>query len=232
MILTLNEKIQVEIQRKNVKRVNILIKWNGKVRITAPHNIDENTIKTILQKKSRWIEDKLETLKEYVSAHPMPVNFSNNETIWLLGKPLILQVREGKKEIIRDDGKLIIQVEKVEKEKVRKVLIEYMRNLAEKIINLKAEELSEITGIKPQKIEIRDWKRKWGLCKISNQTLVFNWRSVQLPEELINYIIAHEIAHFKYIKHNKKFWNYLQYIIPESQHHKEELKSWISTLLW
>jgi predicted metal-dependent hydrolase len=55
---------------------------------------------------------------------------------------------------------------------------------------------------------------------------------VQLPEELIDYIVVHELVHLKHARHGKAFWVLLSKILPNYQQRKERLKEWISALLW
>ena len=232
MVWVLNGKIPVEIQWKSVKGINITVGWDGKVKVTVPENFDESTIEKVLQKKAQWIESKLEEMKGRMDSHPMPTLFASGETVWVLGKPMSLEVREGKGRVRMKGGKLVVQVERVEREVVRAALVAWLTTLAKKVLIEKVEKFSKLVGAKPIKIEVRDWRRRWGLCKADRGALRFNWRLVQLPEDLIDYTVVHELVHLKHAEHGKSFWGYTSKILPDYRKRKERLKEWIGALLW
>lgn len=231
MVWVLNGKIPVEIQWKSVKGINITVSWDGKVRVTAPKNLDESKIREVLQRRAQWIESKLKEMRRRIDSRPMPTQFLSGETVWVLGKPMTLQVKEGKEGVRMKDGKLVVQVERVEREAVRAVLVSWLSSLAQRVLTKKVKKFSRLVA-KPTEIELRDWKRKWGLCKSDRGILRFNWRLVQLPEELIDYIVVHELVHLKHARHGKAFWVLLSKILPNYQQRKERLKEWINALLW
>jgi predicted metal-dependent hydrolase len=120
----------------------------------------------------------------------------------------------------------------LEREAVRTALVSWFSGLARKVLTEKVKKFSRLVGAKPVEIELRDWKRKWGLCKSDRGILRFNWRLVQLPEELIDYIVVHELVHLKHSGHGRAFWVCLSKVLPDYHQRKERLKEWISALLW
>lgn len=232
MMWVLNGKIPVEIRWKSVKGVNISISWDGRVKVTAPENLDEGTIGKVLQRRAQWIESKLKEIRRRIDSHPMPTLFASGETVWVLGMPMTLEVQEGKGRVRMKGGKLVVQVERVEREVVRAALVAWLTGLAQKVLVEKVKKFSRVIGAKPIKIEVRDWKRKWGLCRTDRGILRFNWRLVQLPEDLIDYIVVHELVHLKHAGHGKEFWDCMSKILPDYRKRKERLKEWISALLW
>ena len=232
MVWVLNGKIPVEIRWKSVKGVNISISWDGRVKVTAPENLDEGTIGKVLQRRAQRIESKLKEIRRRIDSHPMPTLFASGETVWVLGKPMTLEVQDGKGRVKMKGGKLVVQVERVEREVVRAVLVAWLTGLAQKVLVEKVKKFSKVIGAKPVKIEVRDWKRKWGLCRTDRGILRFNWRLVQLPEDLIDYIVVHELVHLKHAGHGKEFWDCMSKILPDYRKRKERLKEWINALLW
>jgi len=232
MMWVLNGKIPVEIRWKSVKGVNISISWDGRVKVTAPENLDEGTIGKVLQKRAQWIESKLKEIRRRIDSHPMPTLFASGETVWVLGMPMTLEVQEGKGRVRMKGGKLVVKVERMEREVVRAAIIAWLTGLAQKVLVEKVKKFGRMIGAKPVKIEVRDWKRKWGLCRIDRGILRFNWRLVQLPEDLIDYIVVHELVHLKHAGHGKEFWDCMSKILTDYRKRKERLKEWINALLW
>jgi len=232
MMQLLNGKIPVDIQRKSVKGINISVSWDERVKVTVPENLDEGTIRKVMQRRAPWIESKLKEIRRRIDSHPVPIFFASGETVWVLGKPMTLEVQEGRGGVMTKDTRLIVQVEGVRREVVRATLVTWLSSLAQKILAKKVEKFSRVIGVKPEEIELKNWKRRWGLCRTDRGILEFNWRLVQLPENLIDYIVVHELVHLKHAGHVKKFWDCMSKIIPDYLQQKERLKEWNSALLW
>lgn len=73
------------------------------------------------------------------------------------------------------------------------------------LLRFKVDKFSEELGVKPKRIVLRKMKSKWGSCS-SKKNLNFNKILKYLPDELIEYVVFHEIAHLKETKHDKEFW--------------------------
>lgn len=87
----------------------------------------------------------------------------------------------------------------------------------DKALNLvieKVEGFSKKYGFDPNKLSVKKLKTKWGSCSIK-KNLNFNYKVLFLSEELQNYIIVHELCHLKQMDHSKKFWRYVNDVIPE-----------------
>jgi predicted metal-dependent hydrolase len=82
------------------------------------------------------------------------------------------------------------------------------------IINQKTKELSSVFNFQYNKIKISNATTRWASCSYKN-TLCFTKKVAILPEEIINYIIIHELAHTKEKNHGKKFWEIVSDIIPD-----------------
>jgi Protein of unknown function DUF45. len=139
-------KIPVEIRWKSVKGVNISISWDGRVKVTAPENLDEGTIGKVLQRRAQWIESKLKEIRRRIDSHPMPTLFASGETVWVLGMPMTLEVQEGKGRVRMKGGKLVVQVERVECEVVRAALVAWLTGLAQKVLVEKVKKFSRMIG--------------------------------------------------------------------------------------
>ena len=63
-------------------------------------------------------------------------------------------------------------------------------------------------------------KSKWGSCSVKN-SLIFNYYLAKLPEDIIEYVVVHELAHIKHKNHQKEFWDLVSKFIPD---YKERIK--------
>ena len=61
---------------------------------------------------------------------------------------------------------------------------------------------------------MRDTKSRWGSCS-STGALSFSWRLVMAPEAVVDYVVAHEVAHLVEMNHGPRFWRLTQSLLPE-----------------
>ncbi|MDK2827693.1 MAG: hypothetical protein PWP67_485 [Clostridium butyricum] len=67
-------------------------------------------------------------------------------------------------------------------------------------------------------------EKRWASCTKNNE-LLFNWRSVMAPSNILDYIIVHELCHMKYKNHSKEFWDSVCEILPDYEIRREWLKN-------
>lgn len=112
-------------------------------------------------------------------------------------------------------------LEKEEKKIDRQDL--YSEEEFKNIVEINAKELINLTGLKPNKMRIRDIKYAWGTCS-TNKNITLNYKLIKYNEEVIRYVILHELCHIKYMNHSKNFWSLLEKYMPNYKNIKKELK--------
>jgi predicted metal-dependent hydrolase len=89
-------------------------------------------------------------------------------------------------------------------------------------LNRRVETLSARTGSRPRRVEVRDLGFRWGSCR-RNGIVYFNWKLLQLPVRLADYVIAHELVHLREGHHGPGFWAALSRAMPDWQKRKDAL---------
>lgn len=105
---------------------------------------------------------------------------------------------------------------------IKNALIEWYYTQAEHIINERVNYYSQLLDVSPNKIIIKEQKRRWGSCSM-NGTLRFNWRAIMAPLSIIDYIVVHELCHLKIKNHSSDFWNLVSSLIPDYK----KLRFWL-----
>lgn len=82
---------------------------------------------------------------------------------------------------------------------------------------------AERMGVSYGRITIREQKTRWGSCS-SQGNLNFNWKLVLMPEEVLDYVVVHELAHRKEMNHSKAFWSQVEEILPDYRQRRKLLK--------
>ena len=69
-------------------------------------------------------------------------------------------------------------------------------------------------GVKPSRITVRDTASRWGSCS-SARSLSFSWRLILAPEFVLDYVVAHEVAHLKEMNHSPRFWAHVRSLVAD-----------------
>jgi predicted metal-dependent hydrolase len=80
----------------------------------------------------------------------------------------------------------------------------------------------EAAGRRAKAIRFRDTTSRWGSCT-SDGVLSFSWRIMMAPTPVINYLVAHEVAHLREMNHGPKFWKLCEELCPDT----ERCKAWL-----
>lgn len=100
---------------------------------------------------------------------------------------------------------------------------EKFKNQALILAKRKAEELNKYYGLSYNKISIRNSRSRWGSCS-EKKNLNFNYKIIFLPEDLLNYIIVHELCHLREMNHSKRFWNLVEKTVPDYKEARKKMR--------
>jgi predicted metal-dependent hydrolase len=100
---------------------------------------------------------------------------------------------------------------------------DWLKKEARRKISLLIRKISPMQGLMPGRITIRDTRSRWGSCA-ANGNLSFSWRLVLAPENIIEYVVAHEIAHLAEHNHSPQFWAVVNSLTPHCKLGRKWLK--------
>jgi len=84
---------------------------------------------------------------------------------------------------------------------------------------------AELMGIAYGKIAIRSQRTRWGSCS-SDGNLNFNCRLLFVPQDLLDYVVVHELAHRRHMDHSPEFWSEVEKYMPDYRERRERLKQY------
>ena len=87
----------------------------------------------------------------------------------------------------------------------------------------KIEELNKYYGFSYNKISVRNCCSRWGSCS-EKKNLNFNYKIIFLPEDLLNYIIVHELCHLGEMNHSKRFWSLVEKTVPDYREMRRKMR--------
>ncbi len=90
---------------------------------------------------------------------------------------------------------------------------DFLRGLAKRELSLRAEKMAALVERKVKRVTVRDTVSRWGSCA-RDGNLSFSWRLIFVPEAVIDYVVAHEVAHLVEMNHSKRFWRIVEGLHP------------------
>ena len=101
-------------------------------------------------------------------------------------------------------------------------LADFLKREAKRDIEALVDKHTAAIGKRAKAIRFRDTVSRWGSCT-SDGTLSFSWRIMMAPPAVINYLVAHEVAHLKEMNHGPKFWKLCEELCPDT----ERCRAWL-----
>jgi hypothetical protein len=207
-----------QIQYSNRKTLGILVDRDKSIFIKAPYGASKEKIEKFIEKKKLWIFQKLNHKQKYIK---FPAKeFVSGSSILYLGRTYLLNIGEFEHEGIKFSDSFYLS--KRDKKNANELFKKWFIREAKKLLIPKIIFYAKNLGVKYNKIEIKEFKYRWGSCTPKNN-IYFNWRIIQAPNSVIDYIIVHELAHLIEANHSSRFWNIVKSQLPKFH----EAKNWL-----
>lgn len=107
----------------------------------------------------------------------------------------------------------------------RELFICWYRQQAESLLLERTQQLSQQTGLIPEKVQIKSYKSRWGSCNVKGD-IQLNWQLIQAPWHIIDYVIIHELCHLQQHNHSPAFWELVGSVDPDYASHRTWLKQY------
>lgn len=202
-------KINYEVSRsEKASRPRIDHKL-GEFTVVIPENEDIEA-EEIISRKKNWIAKKRKDFLRFERKIPER-EFEEGGEIPVLGEKKKIIVEKAQTNKI--DNNIILAEHLVGRNGIKNELEKILREKAREKIDSKIEEYSDSVDGDHDNIYIRDQETRWGSCS-PKQNLSFNWRLILGPEHVLEYVVAHELAHLEEKSHNEEFWSIVREIYP------------------
>ena len=205
--------MEYELTRSRRKTLCIAVSKEGKLIVRAPLGLSGKAIEAFLTEKSDWIEEKLD-LYGRLSEEKRKFRLAEGSLLPFLGKEYPIRAGSGplltEEEILLPGKDLYKEAE------------DFYRQQARRLLPQKAAFWGEKMGLTPQRISVTGAKTRWGSCSAKGN-LNFSWRLMRAPEEAVDYVVVHELAHLQELNHSKAFWNLVKTAMPGWEYRRQLL---------
>ena len=203
-----------KIIKSKRRSISLIIKNNGEFIVRAPQKTNDCDIFRFINQKANWIINKR---VEQINNSVIPLSFDRIENIMLLGKQYEIVYSDVTRTKITETQLI------VPKDKAKARLIAFLKSFAKKHMIQRVKLISELFQFKYESISISSAKTCWGSCSANNK-LHFTYKLIMCPEDVIDYIVLHELCHTKVKNHSAKFWSLVQSCNPHYKIHEKWLK--------
>lgn len=214
--------VRVRVSRR-ARRLALKIDAVGDaVELVLPPRTSLPRALNFLKSNRDWVESRLAAL-------PPRVTFADGETVPVLGEPHRIRhvLRSGGHRPVWIEGREI-RVTGEEAHIARRVR-DFLKERARGELGRRARRLAQLLGKKVGRITVRDTATRWGSCS-ANGNLAFSWRLVMAPEAVLQYVVAHEVAHLVEMNHGPRFWKLVDRLVPQVERHRDWLnhnRAWL-----
>lgn len=224
LTLPSGEQLHYQLERRQRRTVGLKITAEGLV-VHAPKRLAQSLLESLIAQKADWILKKLSARNE----NKIPaLQWQDGERLLLLGNTVTLSVRHDvrSRAVSHQPGLLELAMPNHdEAPAVARKVLQWYKKQAMTDFARRLEIFSAKLGVALPKLLLSSARTRWGSCNTKKE-IRLNWRLLQAPPHLINYVICHELAHLKEMNHSARFWAVVASIYPDYKTAEKELKTW------
>ena len=209
------------------KTIEVTVDEPGMVTVAAPVSTPIEQLEATVRRRAGWIIRH----GGAAEAAPPPRRFVSGESLPYLGRSVPLTVHptgSGAVAVRFHHWRFDVDVpgslqgeERVAR--VRAAVEEWYRERAALKLPPRVDRVARLLGVQPKEVLIRNQRRRWASCA-PDGTLRFNWRAIVAPPALVDYIVAHELAHLRVRGHTPEYWAVVAHAVPDYRRRRERLR--------
>ncbi|MEK4876019.1 SprT family zinc-dependent metalloprotease [Bacillus sp. FSL W8-0102] len=220
-----NKIIDFVVKRKKVKNVNLNIKPDMTIEVTANDRVPLDFICDFVKTKGAWILKNVKTFKDVQPYRQSEREYVSGETFKYLGKQYRLRVMQEEEEKVKYfRGFIYLYVKDTENvNRKAKLIDEWYREKAQKIFHESLDKMFPLVqkyGVEKPNIDLRSMKARWGSALTEKNIILLNTELIKAPKYCIDYVVLHELIHFKYNDHSDNFYKMLYSLMPDWEKRK------------
>lgn len=207
------------VRIRRARRYIVRVRHDGSVRVTIPRGGSRAEGTRFLQRQAKWIDQERRRVLE---AHVTP-SWIDGATMMLRGELVNLTVRhdaQGRATVRYGDRSVALLRPEPS---IRGCVEADLRVLAREEIGRRLYELAAEHQLVVSGFTIRNQRSRWGSCSRAGR-IALNYRLIQMPPAVSDYVILHELMHLKEQNHSRRFWRLVESVCPDFRHAEKWLR--------
>jgi len=201
------------------RKARLTIEADGSLRLRAAEDVATDELRQFLASKREWVYRKLAE-KEVLQHEPVTKELVDGEGFLYLGRSYRLKLAEGAGAVRLDRGRLVLPSSLAPTGEAH--LIAWYQRCGEMWLRPRVRSWAERLRVEPGVIEVADLGHRWGSANGGRRVRI-HWATLQLSPQLVDYVVAHELAHLREAHHGPAFWQVLARAMPDYDERKRKL---------
>jgi predicted metal-dependent hydrolase len=214
------------LKRSSRRSIGFAIDSTG-LMITAPRWVTLADIETAIAEKQRWIFTKLTEWQTRTEQRVMPrVDWKDGAEVPFLGRTVRVTLAASDGLLSFDGERNLLALPlpaAADPQQIKDRVQGWLQNEAKRIFGERLAVYAEKLGVTYRAYALSSAATRWGSCS-SDGKIRLNWRLIHFPVSIIDYVVAHELAHLREMNHSPRFWQTVESIFPEFREARQTLK--------
>jgi hypothetical protein len=206
------------IKTRRIKTSEVIVDANN-ITVRVPFDKDKTEIQKLVLDKASWILKKQREYRETTPEVRKP-SFKENTTLPYLGNNYFLMINknQARNSIEIADGKFIVRIKlaKISNNTLKKLYENWITAKAQDIFQDKVRKYSKKLRVRAKGVAIKNLRNRWGSLAKSG-AINLNLNLVKAPEDIIDYIVLHELCHLRIKEHSHHYWELVHRFMPNYQ---------------
>lgn len=194
---------------RRARKYILRVRPDGSVRVTVPRGGSRAEAQRFLDRHAAWLEQERARVR---AAYVTPV-WTAGATMWLGGEPVTIRVEESAGRWYARYGSRSVRLPP-DAVDLRAFIQRDLRQIAREELGARLRELASEHGLTVAGITIRNQQSRWGSCSRAGR-IALNFRLVQMPRSVSDYVLIHELMHLEQQNHSRRFWRLVEAACPD-----------------
>lgn len=233
-VIVNNRAIVYVLERKAVKNINLRVRLDGSVYVSANSRVPLADIERFVCCKADFILRAQLRYRELATQGAGAVKIADGRKIKIFGEEKILSSRSGNVDAVEEIGNAIVLTLKDASDAAHseRTLTKYLHARCEQTIKALCKLVFPVFsryGVSFPQIKFRSMRSRWGSCTPTRHKVTFNYALVSAPTECVEYVVVHEFCHFLHPDHSSAFHACLTAVMPDWKQRKKLLNATCTT---
>jgi hypothetical protein len=191
------------------------------LRIAVSRHASLRWIEGVLRRHEDWI---LKKLGEWRARRADPMRWEHGAVLMYLGEPLRLTIVPQRQDPARDDERLLVGAPHAyATATIASAVTAWLRLQSLTRFRERIAYYAPRLAVAVPDVRLSEARTRWGSCSPAGR-IMLNWRLIQVPLRLLDYVVVHELAHLREMNHSRRFWRVVAELIPDYAARRKEMR--------
>jgi predicted metal-dependent hydrolase len=227
-------RVAYEFKRGKRKTIGFLVGAEG-LSVRAPRWVALRDVDSAIHEKSDWILRKLtETQQRHARVEATRIEWRDGAVFPFMGEAVVIRLDPkhgfasvgGTLDAAEGDGPRVLRLavaQNAEPSQIRDAAQAWLMRQARKLFIERLDHFAPLLGVRWVKLSLSNAATRWGSASVDG-SIRLNWRLIHFRLPVIDYVVAHELAHLRVMDHSHRFWETVESVLPDYGLLRQQLK--------